>query len=325
MRSEVDVPAVDVIIPAYNAEAFILETLDSVAASTGVRVRAIVTDDGSTDQTAARVEQWAAAHDMPTILLRRPNGGIAMARNEAINEASAPWIAFLDADDRFRPTHLHDVIEGLIRHPECVVGFDDASNFTHGSEPEQVSLTMQLSRNLFGIRQTSGQLPGVSILSPEDCFVSLERGNWTAPSTWVMSRAMLPRVGYYRPMCRFSEDRDWLQRATMAGPLLYLGRIGVDKRRHFANATRTRNDENFARYGLRISQALIPEVVDRPLERRVLVDGINRRVANLWYVASVQGIESLRAAHDFTTRLGLTHRPGMRDWLRAARASWRAR
>lgn len=325
MTDSAEVPTVDVIIPAYNAEAFIVEALDSVAESVGVRARAIITDDGSTDETAACVERWATDHEMPTILLRRPNGGIAVARNEAINVATAPWIAFLDADDRFRPTHLRDVVEGLIRHPDCVVGFDDATNFSDGTEPESDSLTMQLSRNLSGIRRASGSLPGSEILQAEDCFASLCMGNWTAPSTWVIPRGILPRLGYFRPMWRFCEDRDWLLRATLVGPLLHIDRIGVEKRQHSSNATNTQNGEHFAMYALRVSRALIPEVVDRPAKLKAIGTGIDRQAANLWYVASVRGVGSLRAAWNLASRLELPHRPGIRDWVRAGLASWGSR
>jgi glycosyltransferase involved in cell wall biosynthesis len=89
---------VTVVIPAYNAEPYIERTLLSVMAQSHNELEIIVINDGSTDKTAQIIERLA--RDDPRIrMLSIPNGGVARARNIGIREASAEFIAFIDADD----------------------------------------------------------------------------------------------------------------------------------------------------------------------------------------------------------------------------------
>ena len=102
-------PAVSVITPARNAAATLEATIASVAAQTFPDWEMLVADDGSTDATAAIAAAWAAArpaHPPPPRPRRRQGEGPAAARNRAIRAARGRFIAFLDADDRWRPEKL---------------------------------------------------------------------------------------------------------------------------------------------------------------------------------------------------------------------------
>src|SRR5579871_1893267 len=82
-----------VIIPVYNAEAFLAQAVESVRRQTVKPLEIIVVDDGSTDNSA----QVAARLDVHYIY--QPNRGPAAARNRALTAARGQFIAFLDADD----------------------------------------------------------------------------------------------------------------------------------------------------------------------------------------------------------------------------------
>lgn len=98
-------PLVSIIIPAFNASVFIEGTIRSALAQTYAPTELIVVDDGSTDDTAARVAALAARH--PTIrLIRQSNAGVAAARNTAVAHARGSYIALLDADDLWHPEKL---------------------------------------------------------------------------------------------------------------------------------------------------------------------------------------------------------------------------
>ncbi len=86
------------VIPAYNSATFVGKAIESALAQTHPLDEIVVVDDGSSDNTAE-----VAAQFPKTKVIRRPNGGIAAARNTGIQAASGEWIAFLDHDDRWAP------------------------------------------------------------------------------------------------------------------------------------------------------------------------------------------------------------------------------
>jgi glycosyltransferase involved in cell wall biosynthesis len=96
---------VSVVIAARDAEAFVQEALVSVQRQTHADWEAIVVDDGSRDHTADIVGQMAATE--PRIrLVRQAPGGVIAARNHGLTKAQGRWVAFLDADDLWRPEKL---------------------------------------------------------------------------------------------------------------------------------------------------------------------------------------------------------------------------
>lgn len=98
-------PLVSVIIPAYNAEAYLSKALDSVLSQTYDSLEVLVIDDGSQDRTAD-IAREAAASDGRVRLIQQDNGGVAAARNSGIEHARGAYIAPLDADDFFYPQKL---------------------------------------------------------------------------------------------------------------------------------------------------------------------------------------------------------------------------
>jgi glycosyltransferase involved in cell wall biosynthesis len=105
-------PTVSVIIPAYNAEAFVGRTLASVRAQTFTDFEAIVVDDGSRDRTAEIVAEVVKA-DPRFRLIRQANGGVAAARNRALAEARGRYVANIDSDDLWRPQFLERTLAAL--------------------------------------------------------------------------------------------------------------------------------------------------------------------------------------------------------------------
>ncbi len=105
-------PLVSVIIPAYNAESSIEETLQSVRGQTHQALEIIVVDDGSHDGTAAIVQRHAA-EDARVRLITQANAGVAAARNRGVAEARAELIAPVDADDLWAPTKIEKQLSVL--------------------------------------------------------------------------------------------------------------------------------------------------------------------------------------------------------------------
>jgi len=102
-------PTVSVVIPVYNGERLIAETLRSVLAQTLPVHEILVIDDGSTDRTAEVVASFAPR----VTLVRQANAGESTARNDGIARATGEWIAFVDADDLWKPEKLERQMAAL--------------------------------------------------------------------------------------------------------------------------------------------------------------------------------------------------------------------
>lgn len=102
-------PAISVVIPCYNAGAFLAEAIDSVLGQTYAPAEVIVVDDGSTDDSAAT----AAGYGAPVRVIRQANRGESTARNRGMDEARGEWVALLDADDVWEAGKLEAQIEAV--------------------------------------------------------------------------------------------------------------------------------------------------------------------------------------------------------------------
>jgi glycosyltransferase involved in cell wall biosynthesis len=104
---------VSVLIPAFNAEKYIRETLASVAGQTHRELEIIVVDDGSSDGTAALVREFSRS-DPRLRCYRQPNQGVAAARNFALNLARGEFVAPVDADDLWHPQKIEAQLQRML-------------------------------------------------------------------------------------------------------------------------------------------------------------------------------------------------------------------
>lgn len=102
-------PLVTVVIPLYNGAAYITETLTSVQRQTLPGIEVIVVDDGSGDEGRALVR----AHPVGATLVEQSHLGVAVARNRGLALARGRWVAFVDQDDLWHPSHLERAVQWL--------------------------------------------------------------------------------------------------------------------------------------------------------------------------------------------------------------------
>jgi glycosyltransferase involved in cell wall biosynthesis len=110
-------PLVSVVVPAWNAERTLEETLQSIAAQTYRSLEVLIVDDGSTDATATVAADFCAREPRAR-LIRTENGGVAAARNRAIVEAAGEWIAPIDADDLWHATKIEKQVAAALAAQE---------------------------------------------------------------------------------------------------------------------------------------------------------------------------------------------------------------
>jgi glycosyltransferase involved in cell wall biosynthesis len=191
-----DVPAVSVVVPAYNAAWCLGKAVDSVLAQDYRDFELIVVDDGSTDGTASVLADYGDA----VRVVRQPNGGLSSARNAGIRAARGEFVAFLDADDWWLPGKLHRQVELMRSRPD--VGF--SSTAARVEDPDGRLL------NVWGCAQWEGSFLVHLFGSNADVAGS--------GSAVMARRAMFDRVGGFDESLRSLEDIDmWMRLAAVAG------------------------------------------------------------------------------------------------------------
>jgi glycosyltransferase involved in cell wall biosynthesis len=113
-------PLISIVIPAYNAERTILETIASVQEQTFSDFEIILINDGSTDRT---LELLQTVQDDRLKIFSYENGGLPIARNRGISHSAGEFIAFIDADDLWTPDKLELQLAALQQHPEAGVAY----------------------------------------------------------------------------------------------------------------------------------------------------------------------------------------------------------
>ena len=105
---------ISVIVPSYNAESFLDETLKSVLSQTYENWECIIVNDGSTDNTEEIAKKWCEK-DSRFRYFYKENSGASDTRNRGIKDAKGEYIAFLDADDLYMPNFLEICLETLVK------------------------------------------------------------------------------------------------------------------------------------------------------------------------------------------------------------------
>jgi glycosyltransferase involved in cell wall biosynthesis len=188
---------VSVIVPAWNAERTLGETLRSAAAQTHPDLEILVVDDGSTDGTAEIAAAFCDA-DPRFRLIRKQRGGLASARNAGIEEAKGAWIAPLDADDLWHP----EKIERQLR------------TFAQGSE--EVGLVYCWYRMVDEAGRVT-QRPWAPVLEGS-VFRQHLRLNFGTGSSPLIRRSALGMLRYSTELSRVAEGgcEDWLLQLQIA-------------------------------------------------------------------------------------------------------------
>jgi len=116
---------VSTIIPAYNCERYIKETIESVLSQTYKDIELIIIDDGSTDRTGEIVRSFESKVEY---IRQSKNTGPSAARNRGIEKAKGEYIAFLDGDDVWMPTKIEEQIKLLESNKDIALVYSNGYN-----------------------------------------------------------------------------------------------------------------------------------------------------------------------------------------------------
>ena len=192
---------VSVIMPAYNAEQYISEAIESVRSQTHQDFELIIVNDGSTDNTLSIAESYAR-EDERIKVFSQPNIGVSITRNRAIDVALNEWIVCMDADDVMLPKRIERQLAFIERYPDVAV----ASSFVY----------------YIG---TDGDIIGTyrsSLTTRRAVEEQIERGELIAfhqPAV-IMRKSVVQDVGGYRREVWPGEDIDLWNRIAEQGHLV---------------------------------------------------------------------------------------------------------
>ena len=197
-------PEVSVLVPFYQAERYLEETLRSIEAQTVPVDELILVDDGSTDAGPA----IAAGHVPPARVVTQANRGIGAARNAAVAQAGGRFLAFCDADDLWEPTKLERQLALFASRPELGAVLCGVVEFV---SPELDPATTALRE----VRQ---------------------RDEAVATSALLVRREVVDEVGPFDEALTVGEWFDWYARLTDVGhPIAWVDEVLVRRRLHQTN------------------------------------------------------------------------------------------
>lgn len=197
---------VSVLIPAYNAAAYIEAAIKSALDQTYPASEIIVVDDGSTDETESILKD---RQDIRYI--RCEHQGISASRNRCVSEATGEWLAFLDADDLMDSRKLEKQIKYIEAHGDCLIVFSRYENFTGIPEDE---LTERQ-------RAVKDSVPPLHLAAA------------------LIHKSVFERFGCFVTDRMYGEDTEWLTRLEYAGLDLSnrIGNVLYFRRIHDSNIT----------------------------------------------------------------------------------------
>lgn len=188
---------VTVVIAAYNAAAFLQQTLNSVLSQGLQNIEVIVVDDGSTDNTTDILRSFS---DPRLLVLHQRNSGVSAARNAGLAAAQAPYIFFLDADDILQSAALSKMADTLDRMPDHVACFGHhlriAEDGTALSKPQDLRWK---------------QLP------TDDTLRHLIAKNFIACGAICIRTKAARSVGGFNPALKLGEDWEFWCRLALLG------------------------------------------------------------------------------------------------------------
>ena len=208
---------VSVVIPTYNRAHTVLDAVRSVLAQRFRDLELIVVDDGSTDDTAARL---SALSDPRLRVIMGRHAGVSAARNLGVGKASGSLISFLDSDDLWHPDKLAAEVAFLTRHPEVHAVFTDLEK-RHGS---QVFPSFMRQTAVFSRRLVQSAYPDGLVLEARDMRLCLLEEVPIKPSALTIRRAAFDAVGGFDETWSSSEDWEFLLRLAREHRFAYLDR-----------------------------------------------------------------------------------------------------
>lgn len=215
---------VTVVIPTFNVERYIAETMRSVVGQTHTDWETVVVDDGSTDNTVSIV---ASINDSRVRVIQQANQGGAAARERGFDERnrSSDAVIFFDHDDRLRATGLASLVTRLTERPDCVASHGLAAYMDERGKPQKPGRYESYLRR----RGTSG----------DTTFDTLSIFNHIPIGAILIRSEAKLLAGKFDPKFKYAHDWEYWLRLSMQGPIAFTDQVIYDYRVHSASMSQT--------------------------------------------------------------------------------------
>lgn len=243
-------PLVSAIIPTYNSAGFVVEAVQSVLAQTYTNVDAIVVDDGSTDDTIARL---SGQYGPRIQIVRQEHLGPAVARNAGLRAAKGEFIGFLDADDLWMPEKIERSLAPLMADPKVGVVYTRVR--IHEMDTGRKYLLPQYTLSGMMARELFTECYGVNT------------------STLVVRRAALDAIGGFDEEFFRAQDWDLMVRLAEKVEYAHVPEALTERRLHPASLSVARRDL-YAKYNLLVIQKAVKRRPD--LYGNIEADALSR-------------------------------------------------
>lgn len=199
-------PHFSVIIPLYNKENYVENTLKSIISQTFSDYEVLIIDDCSTDGSVAKIQPYLC--DKIQVISHTKNSGLSASRNTGIRNSTAQYITFLDADDTWKPTLLESFYNMMRQFPKEVIF---ATNYVEAYPNGEIALPKN---------NTSDLKPNATILI-KDFFKRNKQQGFFIHSGICLDKKVYYNVGFYDETINFAEDLDFNIRAFISYNLVY--------------------------------------------------------------------------------------------------------
>lgn len=221
-------PRCSVIIIFFNAERYLVDAIESVLRQTERDFELLLVDDGSSDRGTRIALCYAQSMPNRVRYLEHEghaNRGMSATRNLGIDHARGEFIAFIDADDAWRPTKLADQLEIMRRHPELGAVCGSVNYWRSWGAGEDAIVP-------------TGHVQDQVVASPEAVLALYPLGKAAAPcpSDLLLRRNLVERLGGFEAdftgSCQMYEDQAFLAKLYLHAPIYFSSQVWLDYRRH---------------------------------------------------------------------------------------------
>ena len=227
---------ISVVIPAYNAEKYLSETIISVIKQTYKAWELIIVNDGSSDSTGSIAAEFAS-FDTRIHVCHQDNLGVSTARNHGISasDPNTEYLLFLDSDDVLENNAL-EILASVLAADKTALAVHGLSRFIDSfGEMCQVGIAEEYGRNR---KSVSGRTLIAHSTQDATCFSMLVYLNVIhTPGQVLVRRSALDRVGLFDPSVSPTEDWDMWLRITQIGEITLADTVVLNYRRHESNAS----------------------------------------------------------------------------------------